>query len=474
MPSELGVDTVLAGGVQYLWGLQESSGSTTAGDVSGAPGRPLLTATQLGTGGTLDMGTAGIMPEGTAALFTPDETDVGGIVLANTSAPLFYLGTEWTLFAQFAWGGGDAVALLNIGAGRVKVLASGSAVAATFTVGAATQTVTRPTATGDNRPHFVAVKVSGGTVTVTVDDDSTSAALGVSLGSVAGITVGSSVGAPHQVAWVGFANAAFSTARIAELAGLATGAPEGSGARVSRILGWLGLAPDALVDDGLSDVAYQACGGRQALDVIAEANEVEQGVFFPAGDGMLVQRGRERRYNLTPSIVLTATEVNPDLSVAVDLARVVNDVTASRPAGRTYRARNEDSIAAYGPRADERTLYAASDDDLVAAADWLVNRYGVPAPRIPSVTVNLLAADDDQARSVLGAQIGDMIQILGMPATTPGGTTVNLIVEGVEESLSATDWRVTFATSPAGSDSGAWVLDDAAYSLLGLTTIAAY
>lgn len=466
----------LGGGIRWLYGLQESSGSTVAGDVSAAPGRPRLALTSA-TYGSAEFGAAGIMPEGTAIRFAPALSGVEGDATVygwtlGSSSVVAYLGSEWTLFAQFAWSGGSGVRLLRVGSASLGVTISASPTQVTAALVGATgsRSVSVTAATGDNQPHMVVLTCSATSLTLTVDGAQIPAATAQGLlGTVTGLTIGGAVSLDeHQVAWVGYSSAAMTAAAALDLANLGSRGAERSDLRVARICRWVGVDSDLAAEEGLSDVAYQAAGGNQPLDLIAAVNEVEDGTFYPAGDGRLVQQSRSHRYDAPVRLVLSAEQVSADLAVKVDLARVVNDYTVSRPAGATYRVRNEASIAAYGPRSASATLYAATDDDLALAAQWRVNRYAAIRPRIPEVTVNLLPLDETTAAAVLSLEVGDRFQVTGMPSTTPGGTTVDLFVEGVAETVAATAWAVTFATSPYRAD--IFRLDDDA--LLDTATLA--
>lgn len=447
--------STFGGGIDWLYGLQESQGSATAGDVSGVGGRPTLTLSTFTDVGTAEFGAAGIMPEGTALAFAPaipdGESDPTGRTLGSSDVTA-YLGAEFTVLCVFAWtGGSGSVRLLDVGGGELTLTATPSTVTATVTGAATSATVAVATATNDNRPHCAVISGTASTLWLTVDDEQESTfpySSGI-VGTTKGLTVGDSTTTnPHQVAWVGYIAAGTSPAAALDLANLGSGGSEPSGDRVRRICSWLGVGADLFADDGLSDVAYQATGGNQALDLIAEANRVEDGVFFAAGDGTLRQHARDRRYDAAVRLELDATQVGPDTAVQVDLARVVNDLTVSRPAGATYRVHDAASVAAYGQRSATETLYAATDDALRLAAEWRVLRYSQPAPRIPAISINLLPMTADEAAAVLGLEIGDRVRVTSMPASTPGGTTVDLVVEGMEEQVSATSWTVSLSTSP--------------------------
>ena len=474
----------LSGGLSWLYGLQEGSGSAVAGDVSGGGGRPRLTLTQVGEGGTAEFGASGIMPEGTACLFTPASVD-NGLTLGSDAVTAF-LGASWSLWAQFAWSGSNGARLLQLGTapgGRVVVKATPTAVSAfvispTGTVALMSKTV----ATGDNRPHWLCVTSSdAGTVSLHVDQlAAASVGRPASMGTASGLTIGGTFALqettpadPHQVAWVGFSTAALTPERAADLGGLASGASERSDLRVARILRWLGLSTDLDAETGMSSVAYQACGGAQALDLINDVNDVEGGVFFPRGDGRLVFHSRRHRYNRPASGQLLAADVDPSsFAVSVDAAKVINEVVASRPRGATVRVRNDASFAAY-PRSVSLTLYAASDDDLLAAAQWRVGRYGSPYPRVEEVVLNLTTRDAGLASMVLGLEIGDRITVTGLPDQTPGGASLDLFVEGVEGRIAHDTWVVTLSTSP-GRFGYAGQLDSAEYGTLDRSAVLVY
>lgn len=451
-------EATLAGGVQWLYGLQEQADATRASDVAGGGGRPRLSLSQTGSGGVAEFGTAGIMPEGTAVRF--DAESSGGLTLGASTVEA-YLSGGWTVFLVFARGSASgSVNLATFGSSttqRVRISATATAVAARITnsAGAAT-TVVHAKSVGDNRPHFVAVVGgrSAGTFHLHVDDEFTSGA-GDDPGRVAGLTIGDAgTTIAHQVAWVGHAVEAMSAARVGELALMGYGGAERSDLRVARMLRWLGLDGDLTAEVGQSDIAYQNTGESQVLDLIAQVQRVEGGAFFAGGDGRLIFHSREHRWNQAPAMVLSAADVEPDgFEVTADLQRLVNDVILTSPTGAQARAVNAASVAAYGRHTpdDDNTIHATTDDALQDVADWTVHRYGEPAARVTSVTVNLLTHDEAFAEMILTREIGDRIQITGLPDQAPTAT-LDLVIEGMSDSIRHDEWLVTIHTSPASAD----------------------
>ena len=479
--SVLGSTTVLSGGLQWLYGMQESSGSTTAGDVSGALGRPTLTATQVGTGGTCEFGTAGIMPEGTAVKFAP--ASVGnGLVLTKSTGPVSYVGGEFSVWCQFAWSGSTGATLVQVGASpytRVTFAVTPTTVTATLTPPTGSPaTLTKSVATGDDRPHWMCLSVQSGNASLYVDTSTTPATgtLPVSMGNAQGVTIGGTTSVdPHQVGWVGFSSSITTAARSADLGLLATGGAEPSGSRIARILRWLGIATaDTWIMAGQSQIAYQATGGATALDLVNAVNDVEGGRFFATADGRYIfqDRSYQQTFFGSPFVLpLDPSSVDPDnFGVVVDTAGMVNDLQVSRPAGATFRLRDEASITAYGQMSNALTLYAASDEALRDAGSELLARYATPAPRIPTIRLDLVTEDWIFTRQLaLFTELGAMVQVSGLPAaTTPGGTPT-VVVEGIVEQITPTSHTLEFSTSPTRPTY--WVLGDAALSVLGSTTV---
>lgn len=443
------------GGLQWLYGLQEQDGAASAGDSSGGPNRPRLTSTQVGTGGEMVFGFAGVMPEGTAVRFQA-ESPGNGLTLGVGSALTSYLAGGWTLVGQFSWTGATSVQLLRLGGSSggatVTIAATLTKVTATVADPGGTTVVSTMTATRGNRPHFFALVSHPGDATLTlhVDGDSASKpwrrlqrAHGLTLGSTANT-------AAHQLAWIGFLTRALPAAEVADLIMLGTGGSERSDRRVARILRWLGVAGNLTTEEGLSDVGRQNFGGSQALDLIASVHDVEQGAFFVAGDGRFINHSRAHRRGQSPVLLIDAADIEPDgFAIQVDETRVVNDLSLTSTSGETVRVVNEASVLDHERRTDPKdAVPATTTDELRSAAEWLGWMYGTPEPRVPSITLNLLTHDSAFAQQVLGLEIGDLIRVTGLPDQAPA-STLDLFVEGFpSEVMSATSWLVTIATSP--------------------------
>lgn len=469
----------LGSGAGWLYPLQEQEGASSAGDMSGVPGRPKLRATRFGkSGGARPVfGVADLMPDGTCVTFTP--SGYGDGYALDSGSVRSYLSTGYTVIVQFAWSGPDDAELVRIGdkEGPGLVISAMSTGVWARTISETGQGVlaAKAVVTNDGLPHVAVVSVSGNTFSLWVDLDPVAAtAIPQGMGYVQGLTVGYPSHDPVSIAWVGYSPRIVDADGAALLAGLALGDAEPSDARIARAVRWL-TGAQVRTEPGLSEVAYQPTKGLQALDVINDANVVEDGVFFADGAGEYVQHSRRHRYNPQVVATISASICDPaDLAPLVDMARVINDLQVSTPDGSGYRARDEASIRAHGERnpGGDLTVYAADETAAEALALHRVTRYAQPAVRVARITVDLIAADAGTANKILSLEIGDRIQLVDMPETTTGGSVLDLMVEGFPaEAMSPTSWRITIATSMADLRNIAH-LDSPAYGVLGTSRLA--
>ena len=93
-------------------------------------------------------------------------------------------------------------------------------------------------------------------------------------------------------------------------------------------------------------------------------------------------------------------------------------------------------------------------------------------PRLDSFTYDILTEPDVDVRDdVLGVELDDMITLTDLP-TQAHTSSASFWVEGISETLSIDEWRVTFATTPQKDVfTGYWVLGT---STLGTDTDLGY
>lgn len=277
-----------------------------------------------------------------------------------------------------------------------------------------------------------------------------------------------------------WSSAAISDTRIQQhsLAGSTGFSGEASGARISRLATYAGVATaDTDLDTGQStSIANQETSGQTPLSLMEDVVTTEGGLLFDARDGALTFHDRAHRYNAASVLALSAAtgagEITKDLEPKLDDQNLVNDVTASRDAGVTVRAVDTASVSEYGTYRADVQLLTTSDSEVTDAANWKVNIGSTPRVRIPTVTVGIRRLSTSQATAVLAREISDRITLSNLPPQAPA-SSAGFFIEGYSETVTDLAYAITFNVSTAEL-SGVWQLDSSTYSVLNTTTRLAY
>jgi len=503
LPSSLYVSELLSDSSQAVWPLDDSSGSTSCGNRAVGTSLPALTVTRLGSSGspTYDLGTDGLGPDGIATCFTATRaSSTSGYYLKTASTETyssadgygncleayFYVSTAGTQMGVIY--GGDHLGY-SVWSG-IYVSSGNKLVGDMHNIDGATASITGATTVTAGEWHHAAIVWSGdiypGTMTLYLD--------GVSQGSttigfpwdVGNVYVGARFAGPvtgvFDVMNGRVAGAAVSyypnvpsAARIAERAKGRNGfTGELAGTRFQRVCRAAGLSSADYSVNGttVATMAPQPVIGRSLNEVVTEVATAEAGAVYLDRTGDLVLAARGVRYNAASSFSVPAIAIDQSLSIAADLSFLVNDATASRPGGITQRVVNAASVAAYDTHDKSVTLYVDTDVQVTSAANYLANSQATPAPRTDSISVDLVtAAASVSVSDLLTAEVGTRFTVTSTPDTWVAATT--FFVEGVSDQVGATGWRRSMTVSPVSSGT-VWVLGDATYSVLGVTTILAY
>lgn len=195
--------------------------------------------------------------------------------------------------------------------------------------------------------------------------------------------------------------------------------------------------------------------GPQPVDtfpnLLKEIVDTEDGLLFDYGTELrLYFLCRADRYNQTPALALTPTDL-PALPVEVtDDLNVHNLVTASQRDGGDATA--EDSTGPLGTASPPTGVgeYKQTidvnlddpDDELPQVANWWLRRGTVNLPRFPQVTIDL-GAKPSLITSVESVDIGDVITISGFREYT-----IRLYVLGWTETIGTHTRTITFTCAP--------------------------
>lgn len=490
---EYALDTPYA---HYTMG--DASGSTQAGDVS-ANGRSALGTEQLGAAGTLEFGVAtGPGTDGLTALtltrasagngkylktdLTNDGDPMGGTLecwfLTSTIAEMSMMALGSPGFYP---GPGPVIADLFIGSsGKLSANGASSVLESSGSV-------------ADGLTHHAVVTWSADGIGNTtcylyldgaqVDTD-TYAGFGSPLWfdtaplRVGGIDIPAAFGSSSVfngvIAHAALYNTVLSADRIEAHynAGANGFSGERSDERIARYASYCGIpTAEQDLEMGLStSIAHVDITGKTPLDAMQDIAATEGGVLFMSGDGKLTFHARSHRYNAVSEATLT--RAGPATKFVVNDSLLINDVTASRDSGISYRATDAASIEAYGRAKGDVVLLTTSDNEVVDAANWKANSSSEPTPRLPSLPIEISGASSTVQQDVLNLEIGSRATVGSLPATAPA-TSTDQFIEGLSEAWSDGAVQFDFNTSPAAS-SGVWVLDSATYSQLDVSTRLAY
>ena len=274
---------------------------------------------------------------------------------------------------------------------------------------------------------------------------------------------------------------------------------------IGKVARYAGLPSwqQALPTQGVSRVNLYSLSGQNALSAMQTYELADGGLLYENAAGQLAYQDRSARYaaqaQAAPVLALAAGQYEPDLLPSITNQFLINDcttgviVTASNGTGTTTsvtawtRAVNPASVDDYGtypsgtPQSPQSGPYftgpvtgVVSLDTCSDAANWTVGTRSQPGPRSPTVTVDLLTQPGLRA-AVLGAEMGTMLQLEGLPAQYPGGVRpAFMLVEGLTETLkwdsTSAEWTVVFNTSPS-MQSGAWLAGDSAMGILDSTAV---
>lgn len=241
--------------------------------------------------------------------------------------------------------------------------------------------------------------------------------------------------------------------------------------RLLRWLGWTDSTEDVTVEPGtVASLLHYDTTDKSLAEAIQVLQDTEQGLFVEKRSGEFEWQSRDHRYNAPSVVTLSAT----DGAVGADLTALMNDLglvnlATVEDGTSTVTARNAESVAQYGTYGRTLTALYGDDIDAQSLAEWVVNLYGEPAPRVPTVTVDasLMPAATQQALADL--EVGDLITLTDMPAQFPWAEQ-DFFVEGWSESVGFDAWRITLNLSSSSATASVWVLDSPTYSQLDTTT----
>jgi len=158
------------------------------------------------------------------------------------------------------------------------------------------------------------------------------------------------------------------------------------------------------------------------------------------------------------------------------IANVVNVTAlgASTPTTVSDTASQAKYFARTNPSVD-RSLLSSSGLLALSAAQYLLDRYKDPTPRIPTLAIQFQAAAKQSVTNAAKLLAAVNSQRFTWKRTTAAPVNKDVFIEQVMHSIDPKmpSWVTTITCSPADNETF-WILGDAVYGVLGSTTKLGY
>lgn len=229
------------------------------------------------------------------------------------------------------------------------------------------------------------------------------------------------------------------------------------GARAARILALATGVTVGPVDTGTVTIRPRDVDRQPVLQLLQQLAADADGVVLQRRDGSVVYHDADHRTAAATSLELTAAELLWPLRWSQDLAGMVNDLTVGYGTAEPqaeYRFTDHASIDALGETYAAKV--ATQLDQLADAerfAQLTVARRSRPWWDVDTMAVELLrtvaGGVHDQAAALLALELGDLLQVTGLPERGPLQLG-RLWVEGWTETITPASWQLVLAVSPYG------------------------
>ncbi|WP_098010494.1 hypothetical protein [Streptomyces sp. sk226] len=482
------VEEVVANTPLAYYPLTEAAGSSSAGDLSGTTAGP-LTVAQLGSGGTLELGTAAGPAAATDALplLTPVSASAGKYLTSDLGQQFeTKSGTGWLMLecwfqtsvpGRVIFGLSSTTTIYQL----VWSLSAGGAlqVESCYDGFLSSPTVFASGNLADGKWHHLAYDEVMHQVWV---DGVPVAGSPYTLVQLRQLTVGAYGGGRLWSGSIGHL-ALYAVSPLAPIgailathyaAGMTAYSGEAADLRVTRLAKYAGVSSVTILGTTHDPVVGQGEAGSSVVARLREVEATESGRLYAERDYFgLAYQSRDLRYNpdgADEAFAIAYADLEPGTEVSDDDQKLTNSVEASRPGGATQRVTADSSITAFGLYEKQLTLLKTSDNSVVDAASWIVSRYADPEPELREVPIEAYTLPT--YIDILSADISSYFTVYDLPAQAPV-TEMRVTVEGYSETIAEQSHRIQFRTSASATDS-VWILGDPVYGVLDYTTRLAY
>lgn len=268
-----------------------------------------------------------------------------------------------------------------------------------------------------------------------------------------------------------------------------------TGTRAAGAIAHAGLPYQA--DAGISTVPSTGTitVGTSSLDMLQETTDTENGVVFADWGGTVVFQDRHHRLTASTSMHPVATIGDSNTSglygaglygaglygapgeipysdgeLDYDDSEIWPTVAVTPSGGTAEVAYNATARTDYFDRTYQRSILSGSQAEALNAAQWLVNRFSDPPPKVPQVTLLGRNAPGFWP-TILSMRTSQRFTWTRRAAAT---ISSDMFVEGFSEVITpGTDWQTSVQLSPVDNQLY-WAAGVAGYSEAGVTTRLSY
>lgn len=487
-------ETILRYGPAAYWVLNEPEGSLLAADSSGNSAAPLRVSSEYVGGKTADLGDgAGDLPvvRFGAGVGVPTDSHPAVMLRMDTDCYTSALALDEPQSLPFGWATCTVAVAAHDVSGWSWIL--GGSTSAGYMLWVFVD------AAGELKLHAIGVTtaiLNGGPIadglthTIGISRNFTTSAVTLWVDGVAKATGGPLYGDELTALRVGLGDGFAVTLSHLAVGATELASPSGAFSDI-RFSQWLGAAADRggqaiwqtadAFDDhvpnaglemfhGSTPVPHVDTNGKTLTSYIDDVAEAEGGVVVINGSGEWQLKTRDiPASKTTPDLTIPVDSemLARDTVIEVDLQRLITRATGTRPGGTTQQiVVDRAAETPYGVSASTQDYLVTTDAEVQTRLDWLVNTRKTVGPRLPALKLDLLSASPADQAAVLALDVDSRIDITGMPAQTPGGTTLKQWVLGYAETINSSEWSWTANTLDWTQYASAFILDDDTFGLM--------
>lgn len=210
-------------------------------------------------------------------------------------------------------------------------------------------------------------------------------------------------------------------------------AGESTGARVQRVLNWVGWTGATAIDTGTTADMGGATdlAGSTAVSGLGSVATTENGNLFVSSGGAVTFKGRSARYNQNTPIMIFGENTQwgewpyEDAELPTDPIHTYNDVQISQYATYSqysFYTQSQQTAYAQSPASQEenfdrvltRTINVQSFSEAMAAASYMLGQYQSPTMRAKNIKLNVSAVPG-LFNACLGLEIGSRVRQMKRP-----------------------------------------------------------